>query len=184
MIKKIYLLLITASLVVLSSCSQEEENVEVVVPGASNYLIPAAVPSCYSTWTAQGTEPPSLDVSASSFEISRVGFVRKEASKTMFISVIKLTVDVPYGDPVVCVFGGDYLAALDKVNWFDKSPREAVIPAGVQKYSTSCPLKCGGFKDDSAFVAPGILEIRGYEIGTDGTRIPFRAETSFTIESI
>lgn len=182
MLKKLVLGLTLISIFALTSCSEEDHNVEVVVSSSPFLLIPASISSCYSQLSAVG-ETPTRDVEASFFEVPRIGIVRKDASKTLYIASIRLTVEVPYGEPVVCNFGGEYLAALDKDNWYMSPTREAIVPASQDKYATTCAARCGGFQDKVSYVAPGVIEVRGYEVGSDGQQYPVKIESSFSVES-
>lgn len=161
--KKILGLLVVALTSSLLSCgSGEEANLEVTVPTSPLPLIPANATSCLSRKSAVG-ESPAQDISPSYFRIPTLKFTRKNTTKTLIISLVRITIRIPTtGATVRCEIGGDALAAL-ATSWWATSNRETSVPVGTSTFSTDCPLYCGGVDTTRTFVASGPLEIFGLE---------------------
>lgn len=178
--------LLYVSLIVLSaalgSCSQEEGNVEVVISSSAFPLIPATAISCLADKNA-GNDIATADISPSYFRVPVITFNRKDTTKSLIISFIRITIPVPgSATPINCEVGGDALAAL-RQTWFDSGTKEALIPAGNATYATDCALYCGGVTMNSGLTASGTMEIFGLERDAAQNETPVKTSTTITVES-
>lgn len=165
----------------VSSCGTEEDkassNVTVVVSTSAFPLIPAPA---YSA-VAERKSATSPDISASYFRIPKITFNRADTSKSLIIAFLRIKIQIPSG-LYTCEVGGDNLSALAEQWW--TGGREATISAGVDSFSTSRALYCGGISADVAYSASGSMEIFGLE--RDDTTLeetPVRTSVTISIQS-
>lgn len=179
---------ITFLALVVASCSGGENNVEVSIQSSPLPLIPAEARSCLAVKTQSGDASAS-DISPYYFKIPKLTFTRKDASKDLIISLIRIKINIPgSASGVDCSVGGDNLAALADYWWGKDEPigkpeKEALIPPGQASFTTSCALYCGGIAVTNSFVATGTLEIFGLERDGNGEEVPVITNTSISIQS-
>lgn len=173
----LFILVLSSSLL---SCSSEEQNVEVRISSSAFLLIPASTVSCMAHKNA-GSEGPIADITPSYFKIPTITFNRRNASKELVISFIRIK--IPTAN-INCEYGGDQLAALEDT-WWNNSGREASIPANTTSFSTGCALICGGISADSTFTASGTMEVFGLERDTTTLdETPVKVEAVVTVQSL
>jgi hypothetical protein len=178
--KKSFLILVLMfSLSLLSCGGGEEASIELIVPTSPLALIPAKATSCLGRLSSS-----TGDISASYFKVPTFKITRKTSTKTLIVSLIRITIQIPItGKTLTCQFGGDELAALS-TTWWASASREAVIPAGTSTYSTDCPIVCGGVDTSKSFVASGPIEVFGLE--RDETTLdetPVKVQGTVSIQS-
>jgi hypothetical protein len=140
----------------------DENLVTMSVSKSNRYAIPANGYSCYSVKLAQqnGTTPES-DVQGSYFSLPRISFQQSNPKRDLWISAVKIYYTPPGGSEMMCALGGDSLAALSD-DWWYKSKKNALIPAGTLSFQTDCPIYCGGIDVDTPFTATGMVKVYGY----------------------
>lgn len=164
-------------------CAQEESNVEVSINSSALPLIPATAISCAARENA-GSDVPTSDISASYFKIPTITFKRKKTDKQLIIAFIRINIPIPGGTAVSCEYGGDNLAALHHDNWWKNTGKEALIDIGVDSFTTTCALYCGGINSDNPYVASGTMEVFGLERNpSNQEETPVRVQTAVTIQS-
>lgn len=168
-------------------CSQEEQNVEVVINQSPLPLIPATAISCAAKQNA-GDSAPVADITENYFRIPIIRFVRKDATKNFEVAAVKIVISTPGSSQGVnCVVAGQALSALSDPGTGGIWGVDAIaeIPAGTADFSTNCALYCGGISAASRFTATGTMTVYGVEKSTDGTtETPVVATTPITIESL
>lgn len=179
--KKLFCILAAALL--LASCAEEDQNVEVTISSGALPLIPATAISCLAIQNAAG-EAPTADISPSYFKVPTITFSRKNASKILVIAFLRITITVPgSSSPVSCEVGGDGLAAL-RSTWYGNASKEALIAAGTTSESTDCPLYCGGITATTPYTATGTMEVFGLERDpTSLEETPVKIQTPITIQN-
>jgi hypothetical protein len=163
-------------------------NIELGLTSSPLPLIPAKAVSCYSSRITPPNQTPYADVDDSHFRIPSISFIRKDSSKDLIISTIRVTYAIPRakGEPAdlfKCMIAGDSLRALSGV-WWSGGP-EAVVHSGVDTFTTDCAAYCGGIKTTADnFTVPGSVEIYGFERdAVTRAETPVKLNGSITIEA-
>lgn len=161
----------------------DDNVITMSVPKSNRYAIPANGYSCYAMkWAQQSGTVPQEDVAGSYFTIPSISFEQTNPKRDLWISAIKVYYTPPNGSPMTCAFGGDQLAALSD-DWWYKSNRGALVPAGTSKFQTDCSIMCGGIDVDQPFTATGVVKVYGYteDIDTgDSEGVVFTAPVTIT----
>ncbi|MEN0059288.1 MAG: hypothetical protein AAGB31_10685 [Bdellovibrio sp.] len=147
------------------SCAQDETNVELSASTSEVKVLPIALASCYAMQTPADDGTITTDISADSFEIPTLTISRKETSKNLIISYIRVKVPA-FGslkESVDCMFAAEKLRALGSFS--SSSLYQAIIPSGTASFTTDCPLRCGGVAStDLIYMASGTVELVGAEV--------------------
>lgn len=182
--KFLYVLTLILSMC-LMACSQDEANVSVVIGSSPYPLIPATAISCVAIANAGSGSSPTSDISANYFRVPTITFTRKNTSQILVIALIRIKITIPGGStPVSCDVGGDGLAALSST-WWTNTGKEASVAVGVDTFSTSCPLYCGGINvGNTSFTAAGTMEVYGLERNpTTSEEVPVKIQTTISIQN-
>lgn len=177
MLKIIALALVLTSAL---SCSQSAGELELGYSQTARFLIPSAASSCLATRSATPELPPEKDIQSKYFYLKSITFKRRDVVKTMVITYLKISVDIP-GNPYTCVYGGDNLASLSDSWWRIK---EASVAPGSATFATDCSLYCGGVDVNTAGIFSGTIEVYGYQVGDDLEEKPFKVQSTLLVENI
>jgi hypothetical protein len=193
--KRITILIL--SLTALLSCSNNEDNfLELDMTSQKAFLIPSETASCRSIKSAEEAgEAAADDVTGKYFTVRGLRFYWKHAYNSFTISLIRISFKNKNitGDEFSCDVAGDDLESLLDLDPADNAVDlwDGVLAANPnQTYSrvtttTNCDIKCGGIEtEDKSFVAGGRIDVIGFMTEPDGTQIPHKASTSFSIENI
>lgn len=192
----IKLLLLTAVALLNGSCSEEKNDLEIVIDVKRTYAVNAETASCFSRRTAIDGVIVS-DITSAYFQIQRMGVYWPSDSRPYVISAIRFKFTHPAleGGTYKCEYAGDQLLALN-AKWFEHG--EAVVGGPKRKTVSSqanpdwtpdqlmqidCAIRCGGLPQEASYTATGFAEVIGYHVESNGELTPNMNQTDVTIES-
>lgn len=169
----------------------EAPNNQVQVTSSPLPLIPSSAVSCYSAKITAANKTPHQDIAPDYFRIPTFKFIRKDSSKDLIISMIRITwmlrdADGNPGPVGKCIIGGDQLRALSD-QWWDNGP-EALIPRNQSgpssPFQTDCAAYCGGLAPETGnFSTTADVDVFGLERDQMGNETPVKMNTSVIIQA-
>ncbi|KYG63667.1 hypothetical protein AZI86_12620 [Bdellovibrio bacteriovorus] len=169
----------------------ETPNNQVHMTSSPLPIIPSKAVSCYSQKITSPNETPTQDVESDYFRIPTIAFSRKDSSKDLVISTIRITWMLRNSDgtpgPIgKCIIAGDQLRALSNEWWIRGT--EALVPRNLSgrpsSFQTNCAAYCGGLQlDHSNFTTTADVDVFGLERDKDGEETPVKMNTSIVLQA-